>query len=395
MWIINFYIWGMLFTLFLIILAVAYAIIDFFLLHGLKTLKTENAPQASPSELPFVNILLCARNEEQNIEKTIRSILAQDYPADKWKLLIADDRSTDQTPAIIERFQQENPQHIDSIRINSVPDGHSPKKNALTQLHKKVDAEVVITTDADCRVPISWLRSMCVLLSKEGSADMVIGHAHYTKNYSISSALWGLQSLDFFSHGVVAAGSVGMGLPINSNANNLAYRKSCFDSVRGYENLEQIVSGDDDLLLHKFISRDFRIHYNINPESYVETDPQTTYKGVWEQRKRWASKTIYYTRPVVLMLGTIFLFYLLISGLMISSLIFEGNFWPGFILLVWKSVLDYLVMDEGARIFKKGELLKWYIPMAALHPFLIVGAVLWGYFSGFNWKDKQTSGSKA
>ena len=104
--------------------------------------------------IPLIH-LISARNESQGIRATLDSVLSQDY-AGKWDVWVADDRSTDDTPKILEEYAARYPQlHI--LTIKDIPDGVSPKKHALSKLIDVCDGDILCLTDADCIVKPTWI----------------------------------------------------------------------------------------------------------------------------------------------------------------------------------------------------------------------------------------------
>jgi cellulose synthase/poly-beta-1,6-N-acetylglucosamine synthase-like glycosyltransferase len=103
------------FDLILIFSAIFYAgeIILFLLALSKKEKKHKHI-----ASFPNVSVVVAARNEEENIERCLRSILQVDYPADKLEVVVADDGSTDRTPEIISKIKQEH-NNLKVIRIES------------------------------------------------------------------------------------------------------------------------------------------------------------------------------------------------------------------------------------------------------------------------------------
>jgi succinoglycan biosynthesis protein ExoA len=58
----------------------------------------------SPHELPFASVVIPTRNEERTIEACLRSVLAQDYPRERFEVLVVDGDSEDRTREIVERI---------------------------------------------------------------------------------------------------------------------------------------------------------------------------------------------------------------------------------------------------------------------------------------------------
>jgi cellulose synthase/poly-beta-1,6-N-acetylglucosamine synthase-like glycosyltransferase len=362
-----------------------YAEIDRRLLKGLSRLRFGRA-----TERPKVTILVSARNEERQIEGCLASLSAQDYPSELLEIRIADDRSTDSTRALIEAAHARD-SRIHLHAIESCPPGRSPKKSALKSMIAEATGELLLTTDADCRVPTTWVSRM--VAEFEPGVELVAGHSRFPG--SPEGTFAGSQALEFLSHSIVSAGSIVQRIPITCSGNNLAYRRSFFEAVGGFEGNLEILSGDDDFLLQKAFLHDRNcIRYCIHPESYVLTAPQESLEGLAQQRKRWASKTIHYSGPVVRLLSIVFAYYIAILAALVGggvALAF-GYRCGGTLLAIgfggflWKSGWDYAVMLRGAQIFGRQELLRWYPSTALAHMPLIVGSVIGGVTGRFRWK---------
>ena len=104
-------------------------------------------------EMPFISIIIAARNEEKNIGKCIQSLVHQTYPANKFEIIVTDDHSTDGTVSMINSFQKEN------IRVIHLADFiqdkilNSYKKKSIETALQFAKGELIITTDADCTAP--------------------------------------------------------------------------------------------------------------------------------------------------------------------------------------------------------------------------------------------------
>ena len=136
-------------------LLIVYGVAASLFIIGL--LRSRKALRRDFEKWPSVSVVLPARNEAEVLERTIRSLLTQDYPG-TWEIIVVDDRSTDETPDILNRYAEENPRF--RFRTVTEPNPPSPKKYALSKGIEIATGEIICTTDADCVFHPRWLRSM-------------------------------------------------------------------------------------------------------------------------------------------------------------------------------------------------------------------------------------------
>lgn len=333
---------------------------------------------------PKVSILIAARDESDGLEAVLDSVLAQDYVGD-WDIWVADDRSTDNTPKILAEYQAKNPEKLHVLTIKSIPDGISPKKNALNKLIDACSGDILCLTDADCLVPPTWISYM--IREFEPGIDLVAGHSYIPAIPGKSSALIFMQAVESLIYRVAGTAGLAMHLPLTSTGNNLAYSKSFFKSVNGFENVLKIQSGDDDLLMQKLAKdRPWAMRYSVTPETFVATKGKETLKELWEQRKRWASKTIYYSPKIVFVLSMVFLFLTMLTLSAIFSIFSIKILATTIIAFAIKCIGDLVLILRGLRIFKQEHLIRWCIPVEIIHAPFTVLAVLFGLFGRFKWK---------
>ena len=99
---------------------------------------------------PRVSVIVPARNEEEGVERALRSLFAQDYPG-PFEILAVDDRSTDRTGEIFARLASERPDRIKVLRVEDLPDGWLGKNHALFLGVREASGEWLLFTDADVR----------------------------------------------------------------------------------------------------------------------------------------------------------------------------------------------------------------------------------------------------
>lgn len=333
---------------------------------------------------PKVSILIAARNERDSIAATLDSVLAQRYIGE-WEVWVADDRSTDETPKILASYAEKFPDRLHILTIKEIPEGVSPKKNALSKMIAECNGDILCLTDADCIVQPTWVKG--IVKEFEPGIELVAGHSYIPAIPKKSSVLICMQAIETLIYRVAGTAGLAMHLPLTSTGNNLAYRKSFFKSVNGFENVLKIQSGDDDLLMQKLATnRPWAMRYCIAPSTFVTTNGKETLKELWEQRKRWASKTIYYSPKIVFVLSMVFLFLAMLTLTGILSIFSFKILIATAIAFVIKCIGDLVLILRGLRIFKQEHLIKWCIPVEIIHAPFTVLAVLFGLFGRFKWK---------
>lgn len=333
---------------------------------------------------PDVSILIAARNESEGIRATLDSVLAQDYPGN-WEVWVADDRSTDDTPKILAEYAAKYPERFHVLTITDIPEGVSPKKQAISKMIEACNGEILCLTDADCLVQPTWI--LGIVREFEPGIELVAGHSYIPTEPKKSKVIICMQAIETLIYRVAGTAGLAMKLPLTSTGNNLAYRKSFFKSVNGFDNVIKIQSGDDDLLMQKLAAdRPWAMRYCIAPSTFVTTNGKETLKELWEQRKRWASKTIYYTPKIVFVLSMVFLFLTMLCVTAILSPFSFEIFIATLIAFVFKCVGDLVLILRGLKVFKQEHLIKWCIPVEFIHAPFTVLAVLFGLFGRFKWK---------
>ena len=118
-------------------------LISMWNLYILRKRKYQPVPD---DKLPFISVLVPARNEEMNITGILTSLLKQNYPA--YEVIVLNDSSTDNTSALINEVQKEYPQ-LKVINGKPLEEGWTGKCFACKQLFEASTGEYILFTDAD------------------------------------------------------------------------------------------------------------------------------------------------------------------------------------------------------------------------------------------------------
>lgn len=376
-------------TFALVGLAILYAAALIILRSGLRKLaagQDQHRELLSDASLPSVTIVVAARNEAHNLPRLLPCLLAQDYPREKLEIIVVDDRSEDSTWSILEAVTEGHPV-MKTLRVtDSVPE-FAPKKRALDLAIRSARGEIILLTDADCTPPPTWTRAMIGCYS--GQVVGVVGYSPYRFDEPGNGLVNGMLALDYFSIFAVAAASAGLGNPLTGSGTNLSYRKQTFLDVGGFEHFKQSISGDDDLLIRQVRqSIGGRFAFALDPDTYVPAAAPTSLRQFWNQRIRYASKSLQYGPSMTLGLLAV---YLLNVGLLvgIGLAVIEPSLWLS-IAALWlaKAFFEMSFLSRTAELFHEERLLTYFLPAILLHPFYVSVFGFLGLVAGFRWKSE-------
>ena len=234
------------------------------------------------SDLPAVSVIVCARNEQTNLQDYLHHLLTQDYPC--YEVIVVNDGSEDDTQIILERYTLQSKQ----LYTTFVPHNArviSSKKLALTIGVKAANYDYLLLTDADCR-PSSprWIREMMSGFAASDT-ELVLGYGAY---FEKPTALSSLISYDTLFIGLQYMGMAAAGHPYMGVGRNLAYKKETFFSHDGFRGMLGEPSGDDDLFVNK-VSNKENTAIVCSQASVTWSAPKTSWQEWIHQKRRHLS----------------------------------------------------------------------------------------------------------
>ena len=331
-----------------------------------------------------VSIIVAARDEELNIAKTIDDLLAQQYPKDLTEVIIIDDHSTDRTAEIVLSYADKN---VKLIKLNEDKALNSYKKKAIQTAIGSCSGDLIITTDADCRMGEKWLSSIVNFYQVKGY-KMISSPVAYFQEKNLFERL---QSLEFLYLIGLGASTIGNKKPSTCNGANLAYEKKIFYEVGGFQGIDDLASGDDELLLHKIAAKYAdKIGFLKNRNAIVYTHAKETLGSFIQQRKRWASKSTRYKNKSIIVLGVF------VWGFNVSILanFVAGLFFPGFLITTFYQILAKMILESlflwNVTGFAKRRSLMVLIPLLnVLHILYIIYIGIAGNSGKYSWKGRM------
>ncbi len=330
----------------------------------------------------FVSVIIAARNEEDKIAKTINDVLSQNYPQNLFELIVIDDHSTDSTAAIIKSFAG-----VKLIQLNEVKVLNSYKKMAIQTAIGQAQGNLIITTDADCRMGAEWLATIVNYYEATGCKMISSPVAYFEEKSFFERA----QALEFAYLIGLGASTIGNRNPSTCNGANLAYEKKAFFEVGGFKGIDDLASGDDELLLHKMAAiYGDKIGFLKNKDAVVYTHAKETLGEFIQQRKRWASKSTRYKEKSVIILGvSVWLFNLSIIVNAILAIFFPATLPFLIFQLAAKLLLEFIFLNNMMAFFKRKALLWWLPILNILHIIYIVYIGIAGNSGKYNWKGRM------
>lgn len=263
------------------------------ILRRTRKIKKGNVPHNI--EQPPVSIIICARNEGENLRRFLPLVLEQDYL--NYEVIIVNDGSCDDTEDIIKDLQKV----YQNLYITNIPQETriiSHKKLAITVGVKAAKNEILLFTDADCRpLTPNWITTM--VRNFDEQTEFVIGHGNYYREKGFVSKM---VSYDTLTIAMQYMGFALLGHPYMGVGRNMAYRKSTFFRLKGFAGFLHIASGDDDLLINAFGKKH---NTRIEPSCEAETLslPKTTFRDWYYQKLRHLSTVDVYKSGSKLWVG--------------------------------------------------------------------------------------------
>ncbi len=228
--------------------------------------------------LPPISVIICARNEEDNLFKNLPSILDQDYP--DFEVIVVNDQSQDDSFHIIRAYQKKYP-NLRRIELEKNKHRKFGKKIPLTIGIKGAKNGFIAVTDADCK-PVSnqWLKTLASTYTSK--KQIVLGYAPF---YTEKGWLNKLIRFDMASIAITYLGFAKTGMAYMGVGRNMAYSKDLFFENDGFKKHYHIPSGDDDLFIRDVGNRK-NVGINIDPDTFMYSEAKNSWTSWVNQKKR-------------------------------------------------------------------------------------------------------------
>ncbi len=340
----------LLFTLYFFIVVVVLQLAYYLIVFG--KFAFAKAQKSNPKRIS-ISVIVCAKNEGENVAKYIPLLAEQEYP--DFEIILIDDASSDNTLEIFEEFEKQ----YSNIRLVKVKNNEAfwgNKKYALTLGIKSSKKDYLIFTDANC-YPVSkdWITNMSSQFTMQKT--IVLGYGGYEKvaNSFLNKIIRFetlLTAVQYFSWAKTGKPYMGIG-------RNLAYKKDEFFNVNGFINHIQVRSGDDDLFINQVAtSKNTAICYS--PESFTYSEPKKSFKGWFTQKRRHVSTAKFYKPFDRFQLGVFYVSQLLFLILAVILLAFQYQWIIVLSLVGFRYLFTWITLGFSAGKLKEKDVMYWF-----------------------------------
>ncbi len=337
-------------------------------------------PQTTtPKKIP-ISVIVCAKNEAENVKQFVPLLAAQNYP--DFEIVLIDDASSDDTLEIFEAFEKQ----YSNIRLVKVENNEAfwgNKKFALTLGIKAARKEYLLFTDADCYpTTTEWISEMSAHFTLQKT--IVLGYGAYEKvkgsflNKIIRFETM-LTTVQYFSWAK-------FGMPYMGIGRNLAYKREEFFKVNGFINHMNFRSGDDDLFINEAATgKNTTICFEQN--GFTLSKPKTTFKGWFRQKRRHVATSTHYKSFDQFQLALFYISQLLFLILPIVLLVNNYQWMIVTAIIIFRYIFNWIILGFSAGKLDEKDVLYFYPILEIILIFSQLTVAITNLFSKpVNWK---------
>lgn len=303
-----------------------------------------------------ISLLICAKNEAENLTKHIPLWLNQEHP--NFEIILINDASIDDTLEVMQSFAAQD-SRIKVVDVKNNEAFWGSKKYALTLGIKRAKNEHFIFSDADC-FPASehWISMMAATFSKE--KQLVLGYGGYTRQPGVLNRIIRFETLMTAAQYLSYAKA---GMPYMGVGRNLGYTSTLYYDNSGFMNHIKIPSGDDDLFVNDAATAQ-NTALCVAPEAFTYSLPKTSWKNWIRQKQRHYTTARYYKPKHKFLLGLYSfsqaVFWLLMPFVLLS------DYWKfGLAALLFRFLMQYIAIGKIASKLRESALII-FIPLLEL-----------------------------
>lgn len=300
-----------------------------------------------------VSVIVCARDEANNLAHNLPGVLVQDYRT-THEIVVVNDNSTDDSKYLLDEFKKSF-KNLNHIELSQEAKMISGKKFPLSIGIKSAKHEIVLLTDADC-VPASenWMFKMQDAYNE--NIEIVLGYGAYKKKKGLLNKLIRFETfhtaLQYFSYTLA-------GMPYMGVGRNLSYKKDVFLRNKGFSAINMIPSGDDDLFINKVANKK-NTAIVLDADAHTLSEPKTNWNDWMNQKYRHYTTAKFYKSTHKFLLGLYSFSLFWIYPLLIVSSIFYC-WWLSLAVFGLRLIAQGIVYYKAMKKLNEADLWPWFL----------------------------------
>lgn len=324
----------------------------YYLYYFLKLATYRTPAKVATQEYP-VSVIICARDEAENIARNLPGVLVQNYRT-THEVIVVNDNSTDETKYLLDEFRKTF-KNLNPVALTQEAKMIPGKKFPLSMGIKSSKYEVVLLTDADC-VPASefWIQKMQD--AYEDHIQIVLGYGAYHKRPGLLNKLIRFETfhtaLQYFSLALAGKPYMGVG-------RNLSYKKELFYNNKGFSSINNIPGGDDDLFINMVATKD-NTAIVVDHEAHTLSEPARSW-GEWQKQKyRHYTTSKYYKAGHKFILGLYSLTQVLVYPAGIAAALMYC-WWMALAVFGVRLLVQAAVWNKTMKRLNESDLWPWFL----------------------------------
>ncbi|WP_242204782.1 glycosyltransferase [Aestuariivivens insulae] len=329
------------------IIVVCIQVVIYIFIYGKFSFSKPKKPALK--KLP-VSVIICAKNEAENLERFLPTIIQQNYP--EFEIILINDASHDNTLEVMQKFAELH-SNIKIVNVKPIETFWGNKKYALTLGIKASSHDLLLFTDADCK-PTSkyWISGMISHFNTKTSIVLGFGAHIKIKNSFLNKLIRFetlITALRYFSFAKI-------GMPYMGVGRNLAYKKDLFFKANGFMNHMRIKSGDDDLFINQVATAN-NTNICFNKNSFTTSPAKTRFKDWFTQKRRHVSTAKYYKQKHKILLALTYSMQLLFWVLGLILLATTHQWFTVILFLGLRLIAQYIIVGSASKKLDSKDLI--------------------------------------
>lgn len=327
--------------------------------------------QKTQSQQHPVSVVICARDEDENLARNLPGVLVQSYTS-SFEVVVVNDNSVDDSKYILQELKKTF-KSLNVVELTQEAKLIAGKKYPLSIGIREAKYEILLLTDADC-VPASehWIEK--IQNCYEGNIEIVLGYGAYHKTKGLLNKLIRFETfhtaLQYLSYALAGVPYMGVG-------RNLSYKKDLFIRNKGFSSINHIPSGDDDLFINKVATKE-NTAVLIDTEAITRSVPKTTWGGWLRQKARHYTTARYYKPKHKFLLGLYFVTQFAFYPLLAVSILFYD--WEKTLIVFGvRFLLQAFIFFKAMKKMGEKDLWPWFLflDMWMFFYYIIFAPALW------------------